>query len=143
MGKTGNIRAAETWNGTFGYVYVDGVEMLLLNGLEIKDEIEYEAISQPGQLRDGQKMVKVGGSGEINVKVANKDLVRKLAGMLDNGLQPEVAIQATQDDPASADAVYMSFEGCTIEGLDYIIANPHEVSGETFPFKFTSRKFLN
>lgn len=143
MGKTGRAHAAETWNGTFGYVYVDGIEILLLNGVEIKDEIEYEEVPQPGQLRDGQKMIKVGGSGEFNVKVANKNLVRKLASMIDDGKQPEVSIQATHDDPASPDALYLSLENCTIEELDYIIANPHEVSGETFPFKFQHRKFLN
>lgn len=143
MGKTGNIHASRTWNGTFGFAYVDGVEMLTLNGIEIKDSVEYEEIAQPGELRDGQKMVKLGGSGEFSVKVADKKLVRKLADMIDEGLQPEVTIEATQDDPASPEALYMSFHQCTIENLDYIIANPHEVSGESFPFKFKERKFLN
>lgn len=143
MGLTGNAKPSHTWNGTFGYVFVNGIEVLLLNGVEIKDEIDYEDVSQPGRLRDGKKMVKLGGTGEFSVKVANKNLVRQLAADIDAGLQPEVEIQATQDDPASPDAVYMAFEECTIESLDYIIANPHEVSSETFPFSFQDRKFLN
>ena len=137
------INPSKTWNGTFAQVFVDGVEMLLLQSIEVKDEVEYEDIPQPGQLRDGRKMVKLGGTGEFTVKTANKTLIRKLAGMVDQGYQPEVDIQATQDDPASDDAVYMSLLGCTIENLDYIVASPHEVSGETFPFAFRERRFLN
>ena len=136
-------QASKTWNGTFARVFIDGIEALLLSSITTRDEIEYEDIPQPGKLRDGKKMVKVGGTGEMTVKVANKNLVRDLAARLDQGHQPEVEIQATQDDPASDDALYMAFNNCAIEGLDYIVATSHEVSEETFSFSYTDRKFLN
>lgn len=143
MGQTGTINPGEAWNGTFAYGYVNGIELLTLKEITTTDEIEYEDIPQPGQLRDGRKMVKIGGKGEFTVTRVNTQLLRKLSGMIDKGLQPEIEIQATQDDPNSSDALYMSFEGCTIEKLDYIIAKSHEVVGETYPFAYSGRHFLN
>lgn len=143
MGMTGMIPDSFVWNGTFGYAFMNGIEVMLLKSIKTSDTIEYTEIAQPRRLRDGRKMIKVGGTGEIVALVHTKVLVREMAKMIDQGLQPEVTIEATNDDPASPDALYMGFQGCTIENLDYVNADAHTEVEETFTFSFSDRTFLN
>lgn len=131
------------WNGTFAHCFVNGRELLTLQKIETRDEIEYENIAQPGRLRDGRKMKGVKGKGEFTILTVDKILARELSQQLDRGEQPEVEIQATNDDPASNDAAYMAFYGCSIDAIDYIVGGAHEVVEEKYSFEYSGREWLN
>ena len=143
MGLSSNYNPEKVMNGTYGYAYFNGEELLELESFKIKDAISYEDIKQPGQLRAGQKMVSIEGSGEITIYRLNHRILKKYAAAIDEGKQPTVDITTTIADPNSEESQTMTFYDCTIEELNYVATEPGTIIKDSFPFHYRERKFVD
>lgn len=143
MGQTKSFKSEAAMNGTFGYMYIDGVEVAELEAISAKDTINYEDIHQPGHLRAGRKMMSVEGSGEFTITRIKHDYHRQWAASVDAGQQPSVSITSVIADPNAEESVTIQYLDCTIEEIPYITAEANTIMKDTFPFHFMDRKFLN
>lgn len=143
MGQTGKIQAKNVFNGTFGFLYVDGEEVLSLVSCSAKDEISYEDVDQPGELRSGKKMIGIQGSGEFVVNKVTNDYHKKWAAKIDAGEQPEVTITSVEADPNALETNTMQFYDCAIGEIPYVNSAAKTLTQDTFPFTFQDRKYLD
>lgn len=143
MGLSSNYNPEKVMNGTYGYAYFDGEELLELESVKVKDSISYEPVSQPGQLREGQKMVSIEGSGEITLYRINHRVLKKFAKAIDEGRQPTVDITTTIADPNADESQTITFYDCTIEELGYVSSEPKAIIKDTYPFHYRERKFID
>ena len=143
MGQSATYSPERAMNGTFGYVYIDGEEVIELDKVTIKDTISYESINQPGELRAGQKMMGLEGSGEFTINRINHKLMKRFAASIDSGKQPTITITTIIADPNASEAQTMAFYDCTIEELPYIAFEPKSIVKDSFPFHYRERKFID
>lgn len=143
MGQTGNIDAKNVFNGTFGYMYIDGEEVLSLVSLTATDEITYEDVDQPGQLRSGKKMTAINGTGQFVLNKITNDYNKKWAQAIDEGRQPEVTITSVEADPNATESNTMAFYGCTIGSIPYVNSAAKTLTQDTYEFSFQDRKYLD
>lgn len=143
MGQTGKIDAKNVFNGTFGNLYVDGEEVLSLVSVSATDEITYEAVDQPGELRSGQKMTGVNGTGQMVINKVSNDYHKKWAQAIDEGRQPEVTLTSVEADPNALESNTMAFYGCAIGSIPYVNSAAKTLTQDTFDFTFQDRKYLD
>lgn len=143
MGQTGKIDAKNVFNGTFGYMYIDGEEVLSLVSCNAKDEITYDEVDQPGELRSGPKMTAIKGSGEFVVNKISNDYHKKWAAKIDRGEQPEITITSVEADPNALESNTMQFYGCAIGEIPYVNSASKTLTQDTFPFTFQDRKYMD
>lgn len=143
MGQTRNIDPQNVMNGTFSYLYTDGTEVAELESVNISDEITYEDVNQPGQLRSGQKMTGVSGSGEIVVNKITNSYYKQWAASIDQGIQPDVTIVTVEADPNALESTTIQYTGCAIGTIPYINSAPKTLTKDTISFTFMDRKYLD
>lgn len=143
MGQTGTMDAKNVFNGTFGFMYIDGEEVLSLVSLTATDEITYEDVDQPGQLRSGKKMTAVNGTGQFVINKITNDYNKKWAQAIDEGRQPEVTITSVEADPNALESNTMAFYGCTIGSIPYVNSAAKTLTQDTYEFSFQDRKYLD
>lgn len=143
MGMTKSFEARNVMNGTYDYMSIDGEEVAELAGVKVEDEIEYEDIEQPGNLRSGKKMTSIGGKGEFTVNKITNKYNRIWSEKAEQGIQPEVTIVTTEADPNALEACTIMYLGCAIENIPYINGEPKTPTKDTYKFSFQEKKYLD
>lgn len=143
MGQTKNINPQNVMNGTFSYLYIDGEEVAELESVSANDEVSYEDVNQPGQLRSGQKMTGVAGSGEIVVNKITNAYYKKWSASVNAGIQPECTIVTVEADPNAMESTTIQYSGCNIGTIPYINSQPKTLTKDTIPFTFMDVKYLD
>lgn len=142
MGQTTRFDPKNAMNGTFSYLYINGTEVAELESIKIDDTIGYEKINQPGELRAGEKMMGLEGTGEFVVtKITNK-YYKQWAAMIDQGIQPEVVITTVEADPNALESTTIQYLGCTIGNIPYINSAAKTITKDTIKFSFQKREYL-
>ena len=143
MGATRSYEPEKVMNGTFGYVYFEGDEVIEIESFKAETSVSYGDIKQPGDLYIGKKMLELAGTGEFTINVIDHRVLRKVAERVNQGKTPKFYITAIMDDPDSDEVPAYGFKNCTIENLPWMDIQPANVTKQSYTFAFTQAVNIN
>lgn len=136
MGRSRNYLSSEPMAGSWGYVYLDGDEVIEHIGFTARTTISYGDIRQPGKLAVGKKMLDTSGTGTLKMNTIDHRVQRKIAAHVAAGKTPMFYITGVQDDPDSKETLGYGFKNCTFENIDWLNLEPATVSTQELSFSF-------
>lgn len=137
------LNAERVVNGSFGEVWFDGEYLSECKKLSAKVEIKKEAITKPGTLKEGQKMIGISGKGSMTIYKVNSKIAKKVSDYVKVGKLPVFQILSTLRDPAAYGAERVNITGATPDDLTLAEWETAKAGEVEIPFTFEDWEFLD
>lgn len=135
-----NWTPSNVMSGTFGKVWLDGIQVFEAKACEAKVEIQQEPVKQTGRLVDGQKMTGYSGSGTLRLNKVFSRAQILLTDLLKQGINPEFTVMSEVKDPAALGAERIILTGVQLSTLPVIGWELGALLEEELPFTFMDWK---
>ena len=140
MAAAANWKPSNVMSGTFGKVWLNGIQVFEAKACDAKVEIQQEPVKQAGKLVDGQKMTGYSGSGTMRLNKVFSRAQILLTNLLKQGINPEFTVMSEVKDPAAYGTERMILTGVQFSTLPVIGWELGALVEEELPFTFTDWK---
>lgn len=136
------ITANQTINGTFGTIYLDGVELSQFNECEVTLTRNYENILIPGTRRIGHKLISTEGRGTMRGYRVTMELAQAL-NIPENDPDPEFTLEFQLADPDNGLVQIVTISGVKFSKNDIMRFRAGEIVTEDWEFVFDGDIVIN
>jgi len=130
-------------NGSFGRVWINGVNYANVKSFEAKVTLNYEEVTIAGELGTSQKYMGYAVEGTITMHKTDDNIGTLLEDGITSGVMPDIEIVARLKDPAAYGAERIHLTGVTFDELSLMKYESKAVGEEEVPFKASGFEYLD
>lgn len=130
-------------NGTYGEVWIDGVEATEATGLEAKIALTKQDVDQCGSFLTGSKIVGGKGTGTLKGLKVTTFFSSLIADAISKGQFPSMTVVSNLADPDAFGAERVKLTGVTFDELTLANWEVRKPGEQSVPFTFTGFQFLD
>ncbi len=123
-------------NGTYGTLYVNGMEVMSVNSISLEIKAEDGEVKQPKCLWTGHKLLGLSGEGEFTIDRLNHIYIKEWSRALMEGRHPELTLMVNIDDPKSDDSMTVVVKDVNLEGVPVANFESQTIVKDTYKFSF-------
>lgn len=130
-------------SGTFGSLWLDGVEIGEAYGLETKVEIQKEEVPVCGRYTTSEKFMGYKGTGTVKLRKVYSRIAAKISDQIKKGVNPTFEILSELSDPAAHGSERVLIKGVSFNELFLANWETQQAVNEDYSFTFTDWEFYD
>ena len=139
-----NYNPAQVINGTYGEVWLDGIYMAEVTGLEAKSSVKKSDVAMVRRLSPGKKVTGVENKGTLKLNHVSSNMKKKVADSIKKGKTPSFTILSKLADPDAigAQAERIKLTGVTFDEVTLIDFENGKLGEESYAFEYEDFEFI-
>ena len=142
MANKADYEAKRVYNGTWGFLYIDGYKIAEVTAFNASVELETEDVNQVGSLAVGKKPTGHKCEGSIKTKKISPYMRNKLNEYIKKGQIPTAVIVAGISDPDATQGERICIKDASFTQLTLMDWEAGSLGEEEHPFTFTDWEVL-
>lgn len=137
-----NYEGKRVINGTFGYMWLNAVQMAECEQLKATATLKKESIAMAGKLADDHKVTGIEQKGSMKLQKISSKMVKMVGEEIKKGHSPSFTIISKLADPDSFGTERIALYGVQFEEINLIDWERKKMGEEVMNFTFLDFEFL-
>ena len=137
------LKAKNVINGTYGTVWLEGVEVFEIKSFQAKDEYQKEEILGVGKMHKSYKITSVDGKGSLSVHKVNSRQIKNIGKQVREGKTPTFTVIAKLADPDALGSERISFNNVVFDDLTLFDFEVGQLGSVEMPFTYEDYELLD